>query len=50
MKSHTHACLDGQRPLVELDRTDLLLSIDFHNGISAERAHALFEKVLHQDK
>ncbi|WP_322025786.1 DUF2199 domain-containing protein [Burkholderia sp. BCC1977] len=49
LKSHTHPRLDGQRPLVELDTTDHPLSLDFHNGMSAERAQTLFEKVLHQD-
>lgn len=49
LKSRMHPQLDGQRPFVELDTTDHPLSIDFHNGMSAERAQALFEKVLHPD-
>ncbi|EMD9438510.1 DUF2199 domain-containing protein [Burkholderia cepacia] len=50
MEPHAHTCPAGQRPLVELDTTDHPLSIDLHNEMPAERAQALFEKVLHQDR
>lgn len=36
------------RPLVQLDVTDHPLSVDFHKGMSAERARAIFEMVLHR--
>lgn len=36
------------RPLVSLEKSDHPLSVDFHNGMSEERAKAIFEMILHQ--
>ena len=38
----------GSRPLVILERTDLPLSIDFHEGISVARAQEIAEAALHR--
>lgn len=47
-KSRIFARAGGLRPLVELEESDHPLSVDFHKGMSAERAEAIFEKVIHR--
>jgi hypothetical protein len=47
LKSMTQQQPDGNRPLVELEKSDHPLSVDFHQGISLTRANELFEVILH---
>jgi hypothetical protein len=46
-KSWIFARAGGLRPLVELEESEHPLSIDFHNGMSAERAEAIYHVILH---
>lgn len=47
LKSRIFARAGGMRPLVELEESEHPLSVDFHNGMSAERAEAIFKMILH---
>lgn len=38
----------NDRPLVRLEVSDHPLSRDFHNGMTEERAQAIFEMILHR--
>jgi len=41
---------EGRRPLIELDAGEHPLCRDYHNGITLEQAHLLFERLFHPDK
>ena len=46
LKAMTHFQGNNQRPLIELEPTEHPLSIDFHNGISLERAWEIVHEYL----
>ncbi len=47
LKTWVHVLPGGARPLVELERTDHPLSVDFFHGISIQRAREIYEAALH---
>jgi hypothetical protein len=47
-QSRIFARAGGLRPLVELEESDHPLSVDFHKGMSAEHAEAIFQMILHR--
>ncbi|CAN7716342.1 DUF2199 domain-containing protein [Caballeronia sp. LjRoot29] len=47
-QSRIFARAGGLRPLVKLEESDHPLSVDFHKGMSADRAEAIFQMVLHR--
>lgn len=48
LKAQTFPQPGNDRPLVRLEVSDHELSQDFHNGMAAERAQAIFEMMLHR--
>lgn len=48
IKTKAHPRPDGIRPYLVLEETDHPLSIDFHQGISIEKAQEIAEQLLHR--
>ncbi len=48
LKTRVHTRVGDERPLIELERTEHPLTVDFHDGISVARAQELAEQVMHQ--
>ncbi len=47
LKTTVHPRAGNDRPYIKLEKTDHPLSIDFHEGISIQRAQELAERVMH---
>jgi hypothetical protein len=47
LKTKVHPKAGGTRPLIELEPTDHPLALDFHQGISVERAQMIAETAKH---
>lgn len=47
LKASLHPRSGNLRPILELEVSDHPLSVDFHQGISVERARTFFEAALH---
>jgi hypothetical protein len=48
LKTQVRPRTGGTRPYLELEETDHPLSIDYHQGISIERAQEIAEAVMHR--
>lgn len=48
LKTQVHPRAEGIRPYIELEETDHPLAIDFHQGISIERAQEIAEAAMHR--
>ena len=48
LKTKVHPQQDGKRPLIELEKGDHPLQIDFHQGISVAEAQEIAEILLHR--
>jgi hypothetical protein len=48
LKTQVHPRSDGARPYIVLERTDHPLSVDFHEGISIQRAQEIAEAIMHR--
>jgi hypothetical protein len=48
LKTQVRPRADGHRPYVVLEKTDHRLSIDFHEGITVERAQEIAEAAMHR--
>ena len=48
LKSHVHPRDGKDRPIVILEKSDHPLSVDFHEGISIEKAQKIAEHVTHR--
>lgn len=48
IKTQVHPRIGNERPYIELEETDHPLSIDYHQGITIERAQELAEKFMHR--
>lgn len=48
LKAQVRPRSDGTRPYIFLEETDHPLSVDFHQGISIERAREIAEAVMHR--
>jgi hypothetical protein len=49
LKTKVHPQAGNTRPIIELEKTDHLLSIDFHQGISCRKAQEIAEFVMHRE-
>lgn len=47
LKTHMHSRSVGQRPYIELERTDHPLAVEQHTGIQSSRVQEIAEIVLH---
>ena len=47
MKAIATTRLDGDRPMIEFEESDHPLAVDFHRGISSERAQQIAEIAFH---
>jgi hypothetical protein len=50
LKTQVHPRTNGDRPYIELQECDHQLAIDFHNGITIEKAQEIAESVMHKNK
>lgn len=50
LKTEVRPRADGLRPFLELEETNHPLSVDFHQGISPERAQEIAEAVMHRSQ
>lgn len=48
MKTQIYPRAGNERPRIELEESDHPLSLDFHNGISIERAQKIAEIAMHR--
>lgn len=48
LKTQVHPRAGGTRPYIVLEETEHPLSVDFHSGISIERAQEIAEAVMHR--
>ena len=48
LKTRVHPRGGGTRPYIILERTDHPLSVDFHSGISVQKAQEIGEAILHR--
>lgn len=48
LKTRVHPRAENNRPYIDLEETDHPLSIDFHHGISIQRAQEIAEKIMHR--
>ncbi len=50
LKTTAHPRANGQRPYIELEKSDHELSVDFYKGISIEKAKKIWALCLHNDQ
>ena len=50
LKTQVHPRADGQRPYIVLEESEHELSVDFHQGLSIEKAQRISEICLHKFK
>jgi hypothetical protein len=48
LKSQVHPRAGNDRPYIVLEKTDHPLSVDFHQGITIQRAQEIAEQVMHR--
>lgn len=48
LKTHVHPRTGGTRPYIVLEQTDHPLAVDFHQGISIQRAQEIAEAIMHR--
>ena len=48
LKTHVHPRTGGIRPFIVLEESDHPLAVDYHNGITIERAQEIAEAALHR--
>lgn len=48
LKTQVHPRTDGDRPYIELEEIEHPLSVDFHQGITVDRAQQIAEQILHR--
>jgi hypothetical protein len=49
LKTQVHPSADGARPTIELEMCEHPLALDFHHGISVEKAQRIGERCMHRD-